>query len=53
MVALTYMAIADSARTTQLLQAAFNIVDAALAGHRDRKYSFKDWNCHLENVWQV
>jgi hypothetical protein len=40
-------AIADSARTTQLLQAAFNVIDATLAGHRHCEYCFKDWDRHF------
>lgn len=47
MVALTYMTIADSARTTQLLQAALNVINTTLAGHRHRKNGFKDWDCHV------
>lgn len=44
------LAIADSARTTQLLQAAFNVIDATLTGHGHRKYGFEDWDCHFECV---
>jgi hypothetical protein len=41
------MRLADSARTTQLLQAAFNVIDATLAGHGHRKNSLKDWQSHF------
>ena len=41
------LAIADSARTTQLLQAAFNIIDATLAGHRHCEDRFEDWDRHF------
>lgn len=46
-VALTYMIVADSARTTQLLQAALNVIDAALAGHGYRENGFEDGYRHL------
>jgi hypothetical protein len=42
---------AESARTTQLLQAAFDVIDATLASHRHREDGFKSWNRHIEWPW--
>jgi hypothetical protein len=46
------MDLADSARTTQLLQAAFNVVDTTLAGHGYRENGFKDWQSHDVCFWE-
>jgi hypothetical protein len=42
------MSLANSARTTELLQAAFNVIDATLAGHRHRKNGLEDWQSHVD-----
>jgi len=36
-------------RTTQLLEGAFDVVDARLAGHRHREDGFKRRNSHVES----
>jgi hypothetical protein len=41
------MILADSARTTQLLQAAFNVINTTLAGHGHREDGFEDWQSHF------